>query len=146
MKAPPGPSKGVHNSSNLTPREPRLSLDRDNLLGLFGSISHWQDIYHTPREPRAFSNVNHNGAPTLGLDFLRASEGTITITYTLGSSGNNFEGKDKDEDKDEDETQEATLVLSQDLGKLGLGAVVWDCVSEKISPENTTRYFRIMLI
>lgn len=65
------------------------------------------------------------GPPTLGLDYLRASKDTTTLRYTLQATR---EGPWKYDDDEEDHAC-ATLTLRQDLGKLGLGAVVWDCVS-----------------
>lgn len=61
------------------------------------------------------------GAPTLGLDFLRASKDTTTLRYKLEAPRKGPWNNEED--------SHATLTLQQDLGKLGLGAVVWDCVS-----------------
>lgn len=105
---------GHHESfpSNLPSGRCRLSLDHD-LWDLNESSCHWRDIFGP--YPR------NTSPPTLGLDFTRAAENRAVVTYNL-SVGQDCE--------DGDNVQEATLVLGQDLVKLGLGAVVWDCVRE----------------
>lgn len=52
------------------------------------------------------------------------------MRYTLEAPR---EGPWDDED-DGDHHAYVTLTLQQDLGKLGLGAVVWDCVSASQCP------------
>lgn len=78
----------------------------DDVLPMI-SIS-WRNIFVDPlKQP-----------PTLGLDFVRAARDTTATTYAVAPAPNN--GNEK---------REATLFLAQNLGKLGLGGVVWDCVS-----------------
>lgn len=76
-----------------------------------GSVS-WREIF----QKQAL------GPPSLGLDFLHALEDTAKIKYGLRARR---EGPRKDGRSDV-----ATLILGQNLGKLGLGAVVWNCVSD----------------
>lgn len=95
--------------------EPPIGEKQSTLDGEFhrdsGLISSWRNIFEHPTE----------GPPTLGLDFLRAVQHTTTTKYGLrGRRGGMWIGG---------EEEDATLTLGQDLGKLGLGAVVWDCVS-----------------
>lgn len=78
------------------------------------SIS-WREIYKTTAV----------WPPTLGLDFVRAAQNTTTTTYELGKAcGGEGAGKCSRRNK-----EQAMLILGQGLGNLGLGAVVWDCVS-----------------
>lgn len=90
-----------------------MSLDRGDLWGLRESSCHWRDIFGP--------NPRNTSPPSLGLDFTRAAEKRAVVTYTI-SVGQDYE--------DGDNVQEAKLVLGQELVKLGLGAVVWDCVRE----------------
>lgn len=55
---------------------------------------------------------------------MRAVQNSTTTRYGVGARR---EGPQKDGDE---EQSQSALILGQDLGKLGLGAVVWDCVSE----------------
>lgn len=98
-------------------------------IGLHGRS--WRDIFKSTIK----------GPPTLGLDFLRASKDTTTVRYNLQAPR---EGPWK-YDHDEDHSSYATLTLLQDLGKLGLGAVVWDCVSV-ISLKSNFVYLRHKLV
>jgi len=97
---------------------PILRQDERGTTGATSSPS-WRDIFAA--DPQA---LDEESPPTLGVSFLRASRHTTTIEYTLAvvrsegsSKGGTSLGK------------HATLTLGQDLRKLGLGAVVWDCVS-----------------
>lgn len=106
----------------LTKEKGQSSIhDRNGVDGL--SIS-WREIFKTTA----------GWPPTLGLDFLRAAQHTTTTTYELeGACGGEGPGKDSGRNN-----EEAKLTLGQDLGKLGLGAVVWDCVSY----EHVNCFFR----
>lgn len=103
----------MSNALNLPWGRCRLSLDRGDLWGLRESSCHWRDIFGP--------NPGNTSPPSLGLDFTRAAEKRAVVTYTISV------GQDCG---DVDNVKEATLVLRQDLVKLGLGAVVWNCVRE----------------
>lgn len=76
-----------------------------------GGLQSWATIFEHPAE----------GPPTLGLNFLSATKDMITIKYALAPfSGASRGSKEK---------EEGSLILGQDLAALGLGGVVWDCVS-----------------
>lgn len=78
----------------------------------------WREIFRQPPEK----------PPTLGLDFLRAEQATITVTYEIDASRGEGEHPQQ-QDEYLEEKEEATLVLAQRLSQLGIGAVVWDSVS-----------------
>lgn len=59
--------------------------------------------------------------PTLGLDFVHANQQSRTIVYNKVPW--------RIDPPDAEKAEEATLLLGQNLGELGIGAVVWDCVS-----------------
>lgn len=68
--------------------------------------------------------------PELGVNFIRATQQTINTEYTLTTVHGNSRKSSRGE-------KSAMLTLGQDLRKLGLGAVVWDCVSERSHDEQT---------
>lgn len=90
-------------------------------------ICHEDDCHDTGskswREIFAVARVGAGPAywPTLGVNFMRATQNTTIIRYNrVACCGGSPKGSCSDY---------ATLTLGQDLRKLGLGAVVWDCVS-----------------
>lgn len=74
------------------------------------ACSSWRKIFHYPFDQ----------APTLGINFVRASQEATTTTYPVAQAAP--EGA-------YDRGETATIHLGQDLANLGLGGVVWDCVS-----------------
>lgn len=90
-------------------------IRRENDCDIGGSTASWREIFA----------VDGAGAgsisPTLGVNFMRAAQNTRTIKYSLAACRG---GSSKDSC-----SEYATLTLGQDLRNLGLGAVVWDCVS-----------------
>lgn len=86
-----------------------------------GSTSSWRQIFAVARRFGAAST-----SPTLGVNFMRAAQTSTTIKYSLAACRG-------DSAKEGSCSENATLTLGQDLRKLGLGAVVWDCVSGPFS-------------
>lgn len=68
--------------------------------------------------------VDHGSVPQLGVNFVRAAQDVATVKYSLANTRSQGLAGDSP-------VQHATLTLGQDLRNLGLGAVVWDCVSSK---------------
>lgn len=84
------------------------------------SMSSWENIFAVA--PAA-------GKISLGCSFVRATQQTANVEYTLAAVHG-------DPPKD-GHGERATLTLGQDLCKLGLGAVVWDCVSAPTDTHST---------
>lgn len=76
--------------------------------------SSWRNIFAVA--PAACGPV-----PKLGVNFLRAAQDTTTVAYALAACPKI--------PSTDDPGEPATLTIGQDLRNLGLGAVVWDCVS-----------------
>lgn len=91
------------------------------------STSSWREIFAVARCGAGST------PPTLGVNFVRAVQNIITIEYTLAAyrGGGSLKGS---------RSENATLTLGQDLRKLGLGAVVWDCVSGPPSTAVVSTY------
>lgn len=97
--------------------------DDCNNIGSIRSTSPWRQIFAPPRCGAGSSS------PTLGANFMRASQATTKIKYNLAALCGDLA-------KEGSRSKNATLTLGQDLHKLGLGAVVWDCVS---GPTSSTK-------
>ena len=97
--------------------------DDCNNIGSIRSTSPWRQIFAPPRCGAGSSS------PTLGANFMRASQTTTKIKYNLAALCGDLA-------KEGSRSKNATLTLGQDLHKLGLGAVVWDCVS---GPTSSTK-------
>lgn len=79
------------------------------------SVSSWESIF-------AVAPAAGAPPPGLGVNFMRATQHTITAEYTMAT----VDGKPRRDNQGE---ERAMLTLGQDLLQRGLGAVVWDCVS-----------------
>lgn len=84
--------------------------------------SSWKEIFA----------VDHGSVPQLGVNFVRAAKDVATVKYSLANT--RLHGLAGD-----GPVQHATLTLGQDLRNLGLGAVVWDCVSPR---QNSCQVFK----
>lgn len=74
--------------------------------------------------------------PGLGVNFMRATQHTINVEYALATVHGNSRNISRGEER-------AMLTLGQDLGKLGLGAVVWDCVSVGMYIQQGYTFIRV---
>lgn len=102
-------------SAAATTAEPSCEDDCDGTGSM--SASSWREIFVVAACRRAGST-----SPTLGVNYMRAAQKTTTVKYSLAAHHGGSSNKGSC-------SEYATLTLGQDLRKLGLGAVVWDCVS-----------------
>lgn len=82
--------------------------------------SSWRNIF-------AVASAACGPVPKLGVNFLQAAQDTTTVKYALATSQRSSSTNEPYEP--------ATLTLGQDLRHLGLGAVLWDCVSSRCCVE-----------
>lgn len=82
------------------------------------STDAWREIFRT----------SPAGHPTLGLDARRAAQDVVDVCFAMGSHNILQTGKDPCPQHD-GVSGNAVLTLRQDLGNMGLGGVVWKCVS-----------------
>lgn len=101
-------------------RSPLLPVEQPSIRGEDDcddarSISSWKNIF-------AVAPAAGAPPPALGVNFMKATQHTITVEFTLATvHGTPW--------KDSHGEGRAILTLGQDLLQRGLGAVVWDCVS-----------------
>ncbi|CAN0008678.1 unnamed protein product, partial [Ectocarpus sp. 13 AM-2016] len=104
----------IPRNAACTRSSPPVGLDENRDSG--STSSSWKEIFA----------VDHGSVPQLGVNFVRATQDMATVKYALAnirSQGLARYGP----------VQHATLTLRQDLRNLGLGAVVWDCVSSRLN-------------